>query len=504
MKSLLAALIALLTAPMASVAANWPTTIATHSGKIGGVLEDDTLEFKGVPYAAAPVGALRWRAPQPASPWVGVRPADHFGAICWQAPKRPTDNGVGAEARSEDCLTLNIFRPLHGGAYLPVAVWIHGGGLVNGSSSAPLYDGSAFARRGVILVSINYRLGRLGYFAHPALSAEHNDGGRLGNYGLMDQIAALRWVKMNIARFGGDPTRVTIFGESAGAASVDALMISPDARGLFQRAIAESGYGRGPYTRLNVVAPDGRVSAETEGVQFAKLLDLTNATAEQLRAVPPEAIVAKSTFDMKFGFILDGHTLTEDLWPAFKAKHEAPVPFIVGSNGLEVAFLTPEKALASVKLVLTDTQIAAMQPIYKDAVGGMIALSGDYGFTEQARALARMHSQNGYASYLYRFTALSPSRAGVLLGAPHASERMYVFDTLKASIWPTDENDEALAKIVNADWSAFAAAGNPNGAGGMPWPNYDGSLLMDFTSNGPKVEADPWKARLDALASIID
>jgi para-nitrobenzyl esterase len=486
-----------------SLAASWPIVVATESGRVGGTLAGATLAFKGIPYAAPPVGALRWRAPQPAIAWDGVRPADQFGAICWQA-KNNGDNGVGEQTRSEDCLTLNIFRPASAAAKLPVAVWIHGGGLVNGSSGAPLYDGRAFAAHGVILVSINYRLGRLGFFVHPALIAENLDDGHLGNYGLMDQIAALRWVKANIASFGGDPARVTIFGESAGAASVEALMISPEARGLFQRAIAQSGYGRGSYPRIDATAPDGRPSASSAGQHFAEALGLPNATAEQLRAVPPETIVEKSGHDPNFGFVLDGHTLTEDLWAAFAAGHEAPVPFIVGSNGLEQAMLSPEAAATAIAAHLNESQKAIMSAYYEYAAGGDLALSSDITFTSQARALARMHEHNGYPTYLYRFTALSSSRTQVWKGAPHASERQYVFDTLAASDWPTDGRDAALARIMNANWSQFAAAGTPNGGGAVNWPAYDGSLLMYFTSDGPVARADPWSSRLDALTAIID
>ena len=220
-----------------------PETVRIDTGAVAGVAAGDVVSFKGLPYAQPPVGALRWRAPQRAKAWDGVRVADRYGAICMQ--KIAKDNGVGLQPASEDCLTLNVFAAVGATtpAKLPVMVWIHGGGLVNGSGTAELYDGSALARQGVVVVTINYRLGRFGYFAHPALTAEAN-GEPVANYGLMDQIAALEWVKRNVAAFGGDARNVTIFGESAGGVSVNRLMMIPAVRGLFQKAIVESGAGR--------------------------------------------------------------------------------------------------------------------------------------------------------------------------------------------------------------------------------------------------------------------
>jgi para-nitrobenzyl esterase len=215
--------------------------VRVEGGLVEGAVAGDVLSFKGIPYATPPVGALRWRAPQPVAAWKGARKADAFASDCMQVPF-PSDAAPLGTPPAEDCLYLNVWRPATDAKRRPVLVWLHGGGFVNGGSSPAVYDGSAFARRGLVFVSLNYRLGRFGFFAHPALTAAHE--GPLGNYGLLDQIAALRWVQRNIARFGGDPARVTLIGESAGGVSVLDLMASPMAKGLFRQTVVMSGGGR--------------------------------------------------------------------------------------------------------------------------------------------------------------------------------------------------------------------------------------------------------------------
>jgi para-nitrobenzyl esterase len=265
--------------------------VKTATGLVIGAADDDVVAFKGVPYAAAPVGPLRWRAPQPAPAWTTPLKADKVGPLCLQKYDAK-DNGVGPLPMSEDCLTLNVWRPFaEANAPLPVMVWIHGGGFVNGSGTAVLYDGAALARQGVVVVTINYRLGRFGFFAHPALTREAA-GAPVANYGLMDQIAALKWVRDNIGGFGGDPRQVTIFGESAGGASVNLLMISPAARGLFKRAITESGLGREVLSRLHETNSLGVPSAEAAGAAFAKSLGVAGDDPAALRALSAEKILA--------------------------------------------------------------------------------------------------------------------------------------------------------------------------------------------------------------------
>ncbi|HKJ93667.1 MAG TPA: carboxylesterase family protein, partial [Longimicrobiales bacterium] len=238
-----------------------PDLVRVDSGRLRGAVADSVASFKGIPYAAPPADSLRWRPPQPVKPWSGTRQATTYGFLCMQKIN-PNDNGVGPGPAREDCLTLNVWTPVarHGGP-LPVMVWIHGGGYVNGSGTAALYDGTQLARQGVVVVTINYRLGRFGFFAHPALTKESPDG-PLGNYGLMDQIAALKWVRRNIHAFGGDSSEITIFGESAGGGSVLRLMISPMAKGLFRRAVVESGLGRERMARLDTTNARGLRSAE--------------------------------------------------------------------------------------------------------------------------------------------------------------------------------------------------------------------------------------------------
>lgn len=262
----------------------------TVQGVLAGREADGVQSFKGVPYARPPVGELRWRPPQGAPAWEGERDAGQVGAICIQPPANG-DNGVGPLPMSEDCLTLNVWAPAEREGPLPVMVWIHGGGLNNGSGTAALYDGTNLARRGVVVVTVNYRLGRLGFFDHPALAAERQPGEPAANYGLMDLIVALKWVRRNAEAFGGDPSNITIFGESAGGALVTRLMISPETNGLFQRAVVQSGLGRDEGTPLDAPRRDGGPSMQARGQVFAEGKGLENATAEQLRALPAEAFL---------------------------------------------------------------------------------------------------------------------------------------------------------------------------------------------------------------------
>jgi len=467
-------------------------TVRIDTGALKGVTADGVTSFKAIPYAAPPVGPLRWRPPAPAPAWSDVRDASRYGAICMQ--KIVKDNGVGPGPASEDCLTLNVFAPV-GAKHLPVMVWIHGGGLVNGSATADLYDGSALARQGVVLVSINYRLGRFGFFAHPALTAEAGGHGDLANYGLMDQVAALQWVKRNIAAFGGDPRKVTIFGESAGGISVNRLMMAPPARGLFVRAIVESGVGR---ERSHTLA-----QAEIDGATFATKLGAPGADTAALRALPADAILAAGDPDIFNGElpILDGKLLTEDADVAFHAGHVAPVAYLAGSNSLEIPvaymgerFDRSQKLTAERKAAL----IAAYggEAAYKDHVGA------DMIFGEPARALARDQAKTGAPVWLYRFSVLSAGAPKMLTGAPHASDRQYVFQTLNASPWPTDARDVALAKTISAYWVAFAKTGDPNGPGRPTWPRYDGSdQLINFTNDGPVAVKTPDAAILEMIAA---
>ncbi len=470
-----------------------PERVRIDTGAVAGVTAGDVVSFKGLPYAEPPAGPLRWHPPQRAKAWDGVRVADRYGAICMQ--KIAKDNGVGLQPASEDCLTLNVFAPAGATtpAKLPVMMWIHGGGLVNGSGTAELYDGSALARQGVVVVTINYRLGRFGYFAHPALTAEA-EGGLVANYGLMDQIAALEWVKRNVAAFGGDAKNVTIFGESAGGVSVNRLMMIPSVRGLFQKAIVESGAGREADRSL--------AEAEAAGAAFATGLGVaTPANAAALRAIPADAIVAAGDLNMLKNetLTLDGRLLTRTAMDAFRKGETARVPYLIGSNDLEIPGAFAGSFRLGVKL--TDAQ----KPGVVAAYGGQPAydehIVTDAVFGEPARTLARAQARTGAPVWLYRFAVLSAGAPKALKGAVHASDRQYVFQTLAASPWPTDARDAALASTISAYWVAFAKTGDPNGAGRPAWPRYDtGDRLLEFTNAGPVAKVTPDAAALDAIA----
>ena len=477
--------------------------VPTDKGLVIGVSDSGVDVFKGIPFAAPPVGPLRWRAPQPAEEWKGVRAADKYGATCMQEVKKPPQTVIPRETQSEDCLTLNVFLPVNA-KQLPVMVWIHGGGLTAGANSLPTYDGTAFAKGGVVLVSINYRVGRLGFFAHAALSKENADGGRLGNYGLMDQIAALQWVKRNIAAFGGDPNNVTIFGESAGGQSVDALMISPPARGLFHKAISQSGYGRAYHIRIKDTAPNGQASGETEGAALAKQWGLESADLAALRALPAATIADKSpTFGASLDLYLDGKIIDQELWAAFRAGKEAPVPLMIGSTGLEF----PDNANAdrTIRKFLSEAEEAQLEPTYGPRPARAFDLVSDILFTQQARALARMHQKNAHPVYVYLFDTVATVDAGKYPHARHGSELRFVFDTLHTGDKPaTGEAESKAAKLMNAQWRNFATTGDPNGAGLPHWPRYDGQTLMEYTLGGAKAHPDARSPRLDALSRLID
>lgn len=473
-----------------------PTLVLTKSGALRGSLQDGIVSFKGIPYAAPPVGALRWRPPQPEKPWRGVREADRVGAICEQK-YQPADNGVGPLPISEDCLTLNVFARADAKAE-PVMFWIHGGGFVNGSGTAALYDGTALARQGVVVVTINYRLGRFGFFAHPALTAEAR-GRPTGNFGIMDMIAALKWVRGNISRFGGDPHQVTIFGESAGGIAVNDLMVSPAARGLFARAIAESGLGREPAPRL--------ADAESAGVAFARSLGLDQPSARDLRNLSPEQILKAGDPDLMKGggSMIDGQILTIAPAAGFKAGREADVPYIVGWNSLEFPVPAPDPGKPVPPILSLDAEsLKRIAAAYPTLDSYKLNLLSDVLFVEPAYNLARLHAGHGRVTRVYQFSVVPKAARSLFKGAPHAFERQYVFETLHSSPVPTDGNDAAQAAAMSAYWVSFAKTGDPNGGGRPEWPLFSGSRpeIMDFTSEGPKPRPISRPAALAAISNM--
>jgi len=495
-RSITLATLLLLGTGVSAVAGTSPPVVRLDSGPVAGSVEGASLVFKGIPYAAPPVGALRWRAPQPVAHWTATRAADRFGAICMQpSPKT---------AESEDCLFLNVFRPAGKARHLPVLFWIPGGGLVAGAGSEPVYDGKALAAKGVVVVTINYRVGRFGFFAHPQLSAANADGGRLYNYGLMDETAALQWVRRNIAAFGGDPAQVTIFGQSAGGASVDALMIAPEARGLFAAAISESGYGRGSYPRIATRSATGDAPAESIGTTLAARLGIPNASIDDLRAVAPERIIALFDSNEFHIFAVDGKTLTSDLWPAFARNEEAPVPFIIGSASYEMGPMPAEDQRPWAEKVVPADRWSQLLPVYDSADQRDHLLLSDVLYTSQARALARGHAANGHPTYLYRFDVPSTYNNVLLPGALHAAELPYVFGNLEAR--RTEAAITAQDRRVSAEmmgyWTNFAARQDPNGQGVDPWQRYDGHALLMIRPDAATMVRDPLEHRLGTIDSL--
>jgi para-nitrobenzyl esterase len=510
---LIAALAAL---PVAASAAPFARQVKIDTGVLAGSVSDGVASFKGIPFAAPPVGPLRWRAPQPAAPWTGVRQAVEDGHDCMQNPF-PSDAAPLGTKPDEDCLVVNVWRPAEGSARkLPVMVWIYGGGFVNGGSSPAVYDGSQFAKQGVVLVSFNYRLGRFGFFAHPALTKQDPDHGLLGNYAYMDQIAALKWVQRNISAFGGDPANVTVFGESAGGGSVHMLLTSPMAKGLFAKAIIESGGGRGGLLGSRTVK-----AAEPTGVALAKANGIEGDGPESLaalRALPADKIVnglnmasmggAAGTY--AGGPLVDGKIVVENPDEAYRAGRNAKVPVMIGANSADIGFAFAKTMDELFKPF--GAGAAKAQAAYDPDKTGNVQATGfkvamDRTMVEPARFTAAEFARQGLPSYEYRFSYVAASMRSQWPGAPHATEIPYVFDTVAAKYGKDlTPADEATARAANTYWANFAKTGDPNGPGLPQWPRYSptGDGIMDFTPDGPKGGPDPWKARLDVTAAAAD
>lgn len=475
------ALAAVLAAAVSFAGAASAQTVRTQAGEVSGVTAAGVASWKGIPFAAPPVGALRWAPPKPPMPWKGVRSADTAGPACPQ-PERG-EGGVGAPpAQSEDCLTLNVFAPA-GARNLPVMVWIHGGAFRLGYGSAPIYDGAALARQGVVVVTINYRLGFLGFFAHPALTAAAAPGEPLGNYGLMDQLAALRWVQANIAAFGGDPKNVTAFGESAGGSSLIYLLANPATKGLVAKAIVESGGG--------LQQPAGLAANEQRGVAAAAKLGLPQtATLADLRARPAtDWITAQGALEggLGFGPFVDGRLVTEPPWKAFAAGRALDVPLVIGANSNEASVLSTLGVPTGALNAALGDRMAALRPLYgaetpepeftRQALGDVV-------FVAPSRWVAAAAAK-GAPSYLYYFSYITAARRGAVPGANHGSEIPYVFKSWEAT--PVlarlmSAEDKAMGDAVSACWVAFAKTGRPACPPAPAWPAYDpaSDLQMEF------------------------
>ncbi|MGB3454718.1 MAG: carboxylesterase family protein, partial [Litorimonas sp.] len=523
-----------------------PTPVLqTAQGPVQGVVSADNSTihvYKGIPFAAAPVGDLRWAPPAPAPDWSDTRIADAFGTRCMQ----PSDveggfferliDGHGLSAIksfaikrvvaamdpppvSEDCLFLNVRTPADADG-APVMVWIHGGGHQFGSSDFDYYQADGLPERGVVLVTINYRLGAFGYMAHPALSAA-DPRGVSGNYGTLDQVAALEWVRDNIAAYGGDPDRVTIFGESAGAWSVTELMSTPLSEGLFHGAILQSGastYHMGQLEGDGVGWPSGHAT----GRRVADALGLEDPTAEDLRAVPATEIIAVVTEEMSEGFhhVRDGVVFPENVGIAFDVGAVHAVPVLAGYNADEGTLFFPDDPQPTVWLQdlepgtaaelttrLSDpfpTQAARLVELYgldENFTEGGTQMMGDEIFGVNIRFAARRAAAAGAPAWTYFFSRVPPSDKQTV-GAFHAAEIPFVFDSHEP-VLGLSEDDAELTRIIADYWANFAATGNPNGAGLPEWPAYSTDQWMHFSANTGRpvaqVEANVRGEKLDAL-----
>lgn len=458
--------------------------VSAPVGTLRGEALDGVHAFRGIPYAQPPVQQLRWRPPVPAAAWDGVRDATGFGPACHQPPPRPGSIYSPAEALpvSEDCLSLNVWAPADA-ADAPVFVWIHGGSLVGGSGREDMYDGQALARQGVVVVTINYRLGVLGWLAHPELSQESPEGVS-GNYGLLDQVEALRWVQRNIAAFGGDPGNVTIAGESAGALSVMYLLAAPPARGLFHRAIAQSAYMIStPALRENV---HGTPPAETSGAQLAHKMQAPDLA--RLRGMDPQELTVQAALAGYFPLgVVDGRTLTAQLVDVFDRGEQAPVPILAGFNEGEIRslrFLLPpppadaatyEATIRSAYGELADEMLRRYPG--DDLDEAMLATTRDamYGWT--AERLVRSQTALGQPSYLYYFDHGYPAADDAGMHAFHAAEIPYALGTAAGTppTWPKPPEtgaEQRLAAAMQGYWTSFARTGTPAAADAPAWPAY--------------------------------
>ncbi len=465
--------------------------VTTEAGQLRGSAQAGVLSWRGIPYAAPPVDARRWRAPAPVEPWSGTRDALGFASQCLQGNPEAITPGS-----AEDCLYLNVFRPAGElDQELPVMVWIHGGGFKAGSGDLPPEMVTGLLAQGVVVVSINYRLGRLGYFAHAALEAEAREAGEepVANFGLLDQVAALEWVRDNVAKFGGDPDLVTIFGISAGGMSVNDLMVSPLAEGLFDRAIAGSGLGREQPPTYDVAAGQGETLAASLGA--------TDADARELRALDADAVAGLDAFVLRNEVPILDATLPESPSAAFAAGDEAEVPYLVGVTDLEFVDVNFQ-ALGLDPTTVARELVTGHEEEAADAYGTAPELKAhflnDVVFTEPARLLAQAHAERAPA-YLYRFSITNDAVRAKYGGALHGDDFHFVFGHGDPAI----DDGDALAEQVAGCWAGFARDGEPGDCAGVAWPTADQGGFVEFTNDGPvTVGKDPWTARLDLVADV--
>jgi len=505
------------------------TSMAQGSLRVdGGQLKDVPPDasgirvFKGIPYAAAPIGALRWRPPAAVPAWQGVRAVDTWGPRCVQSERLGPLDPLNSRM-DEDCLYLNVWTPAKAAAAaLPVMVWIHGGSNTNGAASQPEYDGAQLARNGVLVVSINYRLDIFGFLAHPELTAESANRSS-GNYALLDQIAALQWVQRNIGAFGGDPRQVTVFGESAGAIDISLLMASPLAKGLFARAIAQSG---GALSSMPGFGPKPLATGESEGMRFAQSVGAE--TMAELRAKPAlELLTAVTNSPISYGFgVIDGYVVPEHPAALYAKGAYNDVPLLIGANADEgslfaVRMPMPPNAQVFADFLRSQFKAAADQALAlyppgqtaESAKAAFMALIGDeiigYGSWAWAEAAA---NKGRSPVYRYHFTRRPPGAPALSLypltapGVYHFAEINYVFDNLDVrQEWGWQDADRALGKSVAAYWTNFAKTGNPNGAGLPTWEAYKaggGGKVMELGA-AIAMRDEPQRARYEFFSALF-
>jgi para-nitrobenzyl esterase len=486
--------------PVISSAADGPVKV--EGGLVQGVAGGGLVVYKGIPFAAPPIGDLRWKAPEPVVAWPGILQADKYGPACVQSMGGPPPSGMG-----EDCLYLNVWTPAASATEkLPVLVWIYGGGFNGGATSYPVHDGAKLATRGVILVSVAYRVGVLGFFAHPELGAESASHSS-GNYGLLDLLAGLRWISRNISAFGGDPRRVTIFGESAGGIAVSMLCASPAAKGLFHGAISQSGGSFGPSRRNPQPGENMRLltDAEASGVEFARAAGARSI--KELRALTPERLLEARRAQPGMAWpIVDGYVIPDDQYRLYEAGRFNDTPILVGYNSDEgLSFTRVKKADEYAGGVrerygpFADRLLAAY-PAAGDAVTKTARdLARDSAFGWHTWSWARLQSSRGKGTaYYYYFDQHPPRAAGTPEadhGTPHGVDVPYVFENLEGT--PTAD-DRHISETMAAYWTNFAKRGDPNGHGLPPWPAFSDAKpvvmhLGPTARTGPVPSADSLK-----------
>ena len=456
-----------------SQAVDQPVHATVESGELVGVAKPNADVFRNIPYAAPPVGDLRWKPPALPLPWTGVREAILPGPSCPQPmnPDGKPNLGAANGPTSEDCLQLNVFAP-KAAKGAPVILWLHGGGHRTGAGW--IYNGESFARDGVVFVAINYRLGALGYFAHPALTREAH-GQPIGNYGLMDQIAALQWVKRNIATFGGDPANITIAGESAGGMSVLALLATPSGKGLYAKAIVQSGGG---WSRPVTLA-----AKEGEGVAMMGAAGIpATATAAQLRALPVEKVTGQ---DADFGPFLDGRLMTETPAQAFARGHATDVPMIIGTNSGEDSLMGSGEFGPTAAHLMPPKVRAAYPPEAKIGRDALVRQAFTDRFMGAPARWIAAQAAGGQPAWLYYFSYVGSRFRPQMTRAAHAAELQYMLEYWgrRTPMSSVSEEDRAMAQVMHGCWVAFAKLGAPL-CGDPPWPAYRRSRdqLLEFGS----------------------